>query len=116
MNKLSKYMSLVFSIISIGFLFNGELTGFMGFQLLAAFSAGGNQSILAACATDVELEDISFADDCNTRGGISRVYWARFTDIDWDAMAASAAAFDQTTECIRSYIMMAGATFKNFNF
>lgn len=61
------------------------------------------------CVENNQLIDLKTGIGCNIRGGIQCAFYQRYDAIDWDAMALDAGAFDQTNQCINSYIAVADA-------
>jgi len=72
--------------------------------------------VLQVCVTTCELADISTSDECNIRGGLKTVYWALYSDIDWEDMAADPLQFDTATQEILGYTMVGGAVFNKLTF
>lgn len=109
-----------FSLVALQvlFLWFGLYPEFMlTFLVGAGFSAMGRKSFVnAACVTTCELNDLTSSDDCNTRGGIRLAFWAKYSDIDWEAMAAAPLIFNPTTQLILDYTMVGGAVFKKLEF
>lgn len=108
------------AIIQIFALATGNLPVFMCvFALGALYVAKGAKNIRhfnGLCVTSCELNDIAYDTSCSIKGGLKTVYWARYSEIDWVAMAASATNFDTTNQKILSYIMLGGAKFKKLTF
>lgn len=113
-----KKISNLFAVIALVALAFGSLQGFMFGGILSALAMGTNYSpdTLSVCATSCEIDDIESSDECNIRGGLKTVYWAQYGDVDWETMAADPTAFDPVNQCILSYIMNDGATFKKLTF
>ena len=58
-----------------------------------------------------QLDEIATDSACQKRGSFNRAAWAKFSDIDWDAIAASAAHWTAATEVLLDYIMVGPAVF-----
>lgn len=113
--KRSHFLNL-FAAISLLALVTGNIPLFMLGFVAAATLAPRNSYLLNTCVTSCELNDITSAIGCNTRGGIRVVYWINYTEVDWDAMAISPAHFDAANYTILDYIMIGGATFRKLTF
>lgn len=108
--------NFVFSALAIVGLAQGDFSSFMLFGVLASLTASLNMAHLAACAVSCELTDITSSDDCNIRGGLKTVYWARYSEIDWAAIVASPTHWDGANQTLLQYIMVNSATFKKLTF
>lgn len=113
------------NILSVGLVSLQVLFLFFGLypEFMVTFAAGAalasldkSTGILAACVTTCTLADLTSSDDCNTRGGIKKAYWAKYSDIDWAAMAAAPLMFNPTTQLILDYTMVGGAVFNTLTF
>lgn len=117
MRNLRFYIGLLISALSLVALFNLNIPVFMVLFLLSALAFGYKPATsFNACVTTCTVDNISTSDDCNIRGGLKTIYWAQYTDIDWEAMAADEYAFDPATQTILSYTMVGGAEFKKLTF
>jgi hypothetical protein len=65
-----------------------------------------------ACATTSEITDISTNNGC-LRGGMSVVYYAKYDEIDWTATLAT---YDEPTNILSAFTMVATKTFKTLSF
>lgn len=112
---MKNYIRNLFALVALVALFFANYpVAVTAFALSALMQRRSN--ILTVCATSCEIDDITSSDDCNLRGGLKTAYWGQYSDVDWEAMAADPTAFDPDTQCVQSYIMNAGATFKKLTF
>lgn len=116
-NKVYKYtnwialIGFIISILSGSILYSG-----LFFLLGAVTSQNHKYGILSACVTSCELQDIATSDECSIRGGLKTVYWAKYSDIDWSAMAADPLKFDTVNQEILDYVMVGAAVFYKLTF
>lgn len=68
------------------------------------------------CVINEDHNDLNTNESCARGKGIKKAYYAKRSDIDWEAMAADAAQFDQDTCTISGFTMLGGATFNTLNF
>lgn len=108
-------LTISIALLQLFFLFTGEWELFMLSFALGALSMK-RTSYALACATTCELTDIEEDDDCNNRGGIKTVYWAKYADIDWATMATDPLKFNPTTQTILGFTMLASAVFHKLTF
>lgn len=110
----------------MGLIFTGFVTGG-----IVTFVIGGVFAFLLRKILDINVAGAAFLDipfsmceannittstDCNIRTGISKVYYAKYTDIDWAAMAADATKFNPATQTILGFTMVGGAKFAKISF
>ena len=108
--------NILFIIAPLIALYAFGVGAFLAVFALTALARGSKPSnVLTACVTTCELSDISSSTDCNVRGGIREIYWARVGDLNLTAMNA-VANFDAATQTILGYVMNNTAVFKKLSF
>lgn len=109
------FLRLVLGVITLASLLAGDYP--MAVLSFAAQACLVKVTALGLYVVPCELGNLtSNADNCGNKGGIASAYWAKYTDIDWTAMAGNALNFNPTTLTILDYIMVAAATFKKLEF
>lgn len=83
----------------------------------AALAGATPRGIFGLYVVPCALGNLTTNDDnCGNKGGIAAAYWAKYSDIDWTAMAANVLNWNLATLTILDYIMVAAATFKKLEF
>ena len=120
MRLSTKLFGLALMLIQIVALINGNIPIFMlsfaAGAVVAATKMKSRAYLNGLCVTSCALNDIAYDTSCSIKGGVKTLYWARYSEIDWAAMAASATQFDQTNQKILSYTMLGTAKFKKLTF
>lgn len=109
--KAIKILIMVAGAVALAY---GDIVNFVMLFGLSGLLLKGN--VAMATLFPCSLGALSEPDECNARGGLSSAYWAKASDIDWTAMAASATNFNPTTQTILDYIMVGSAVFKPIQF
>lgn len=74
------------------------------------------QEVAYACLTACALgSPSSQTGTCGDKGGVRRMYWAKFSDVDWATMRTTSASFDTATHEVKAFTMLASAVFKIIN-
>jgi len=117
-----KKLQLVLSILALAAAFYGTVT--QDYSLLLAIGIVSAsfaiktpfQPVAYACLTPCVLGSPSTSTGtCGDKGGVRRLYWAKFTDIDWATMQTTSADFDTATHEIKAFVMLSSAVFKKVN-
>lgn len=115
----SNIFKILFSVATLAALFwavtpLGNFAPFIAlFSVSALAFSTPKASSFAVCVTPCGLGTPTSNSDaaCAAKGGVRRGYWAKFSDIDWAAMRASALHWDNATKTIKGFIFLGAAEF-----
>lgn len=113
------FAKVMFAVVTLAALFwavtpNGNFAPFITlFSASALAFSTSKPTSFAVCVTPCGLGTPTSNSDaaCAAKGGVRRGYWAKYSDIDWAAMRASALHWDGATKTIKGFIFIGAAGF-----